>query len=192
MYKQRVGSRSQVINNIAKMTSGGLTKNDLKYNKFGKIVSKKMSNMAIQDNKLVNAGYHTKKGHFGSINMNGGVNTYNNIRNTSNKKVLAEKLLYGNDSQWSIFLSNQRNKKDITSNEVFDNLIQILKIIKQYNKVLSNVWVDNNITLFKNIVKLFNKLQNNNNIIYLFRILKFNEDWYDSILNLPENKKRYI
>jgi len=23
-----------------------------------------MSNMAIQDNKLVNAGYHTKKGHF--------------------------------------------------------------------------------------------------------------------------------
>ncbi len=41
MYKQRVGSRSQVINNIAKMTSGGLTKNDLKYNKFGKIVSKK-------------------------------------------------------------------------------------------------------------------------------------------------------
>jgi len=122
--------------------------------------------------------------------MNGGVNTYNNIRNTSNKKVLAEKLLYGNDSQWSIFLSNQRNKKDITSNEVFDNLIQILKIIKQYNKVLSNVWVDNNITLFKNIVKLFNKLQNNNNIIYLFRILKFNEDWYDSILNLPENKKK--
>jgi hypothetical protein len=39
----RIGSRTQVMNRNAKMTGGGLKKKDLKYNKQGKIVSKKMS-----------------------------------------------------------------------------------------------------------------------------------------------------
>mgnify|MGYP006082335007 CR=1 FL=1 len=40
-FKQRIGTRSQVMNGIAKMTGGGLTKNKLKYNNKGTIVSKK-------------------------------------------------------------------------------------------------------------------------------------------------------
>jgi hypothetical protein len=40
---KRIGSRLQVIKGISYMTSGGLKKGDLKYNKQGKIVSKKMS-----------------------------------------------------------------------------------------------------------------------------------------------------
>ncbi len=40
------GSRKQVMNGHAKHTSGGLTKNDLTYNKWGAIVSKKVQQQA--------------------------------------------------------------------------------------------------------------------------------------------------
>jgi len=45
---QRVGTRNQVMNGIAKMTGGGLKKKDLKYNKHRKIVSKKASSIALR------------------------------------------------------------------------------------------------------------------------------------------------
>jgi len=41
-----IGNRKQVMNNIATKTSGKLEKNDLIYNKNGKIVSKLKSNIA--------------------------------------------------------------------------------------------------------------------------------------------------
>jgi uncharacterized protein (DUF1810 family) len=61
---QRVGSRAQVMHGNAKMTGGGLKKKDLKYNKQGKIVSKKMSTRAKKEKRLQKAGYITKKGGF--------------------------------------------------------------------------------------------------------------------------------
>ncbi len=48
----------------AKMTGGRLMKKDLKYNKAGKIVSKKMSKMAKKEMRLQKAGYKTQKGVF--------------------------------------------------------------------------------------------------------------------------------
>ena len=39
----KIGTRKQVIYGIAKQTSGGLTKQELKYNKYGKIISKRIS-----------------------------------------------------------------------------------------------------------------------------------------------------
>ena len=62
----RVGSRAQVMHGNAKQTSGGLMKKDLKYNKHGKIVSKKMSQIAKKEKRLENAGYITQKGVFGA------------------------------------------------------------------------------------------------------------------------------
>ena len=57
----------------AKMTGGGLRKKDLKYNKQGKIVSKKMSQRAKKEKRLQKAGYTTVKGQFGTIrDMKGG------------------------------------------------------------------------------------------------------------------------
>ena len=38
---QKVGSRAKVMHGGAEKTSGGLTKDDLMYNKAGRIVSKK-------------------------------------------------------------------------------------------------------------------------------------------------------
>lgn len=75
-FKQRVGSRAQVMHGTAKMTSGGLMKKHLKYNKRGKIVSKKASKTAKKLNKLVKAGYKTKKGKFGVV-MKGGIGSSN-------------------------------------------------------------------------------------------------------------------
>ena len=72
---QRVGSRAQVMHGNAKQTGGGLKKKDLKYNKQGKIVSKKMSAMAKKEKRLQKAGYTTKKGQFGTVRtMRGGTN----------------------------------------------------------------------------------------------------------------------
>jgi hypothetical protein len=61
---QRVGSRTQVMHGNAKQTSGGIKKNDLKYNKQGKIVSKKMSTRAKKEKRLQKAGYTPIKGIF--------------------------------------------------------------------------------------------------------------------------------
>ena len=59
-----VGSRAEVWHGTAKKTSGGLLKKDLKKNKRGRIVSKKMSNRAKKEKRLEKAGYKTKKGVF--------------------------------------------------------------------------------------------------------------------------------
>ena len=61
---KRVGTRAQVMHGNAKMTGGGLMKKDLKYNKTGKIVSKKLSRIATKEQRLQKAGYKTQKGVF--------------------------------------------------------------------------------------------------------------------------------
>jgi hypothetical protein len=77
---QRVGSRAQVMHGNAKQTGGGLKKKDLKYNKQGKIVSKKMSAMAKKEKRLQKAGWVTQKGVFGAVRtMKGGVKSCNDI-----------------------------------------------------------------------------------------------------------------
>ena len=66
-FEQNVGSRAQVWHGTAKKTKGGLTKSALMKNKHGRIVSRKMHFTAKKQNRLVKAGYITKKGHFGFI-----------------------------------------------------------------------------------------------------------------------------
>ena len=65
--KQRFGSKAQVMNGTAMMTTGRLKKGDLKYNKRGRIVSRKRSARAKREKRLEKAGYKTKKGVFGAI-----------------------------------------------------------------------------------------------------------------------------
>ena len=60
-----VGTKAQVFHGTAKHTSGGLTRKDLKYNKHGRIVSRKASEQGKKALKhLVKAGYKAKKGQF--------------------------------------------------------------------------------------------------------------------------------
>lgn len=60
-----LGSRAEVMHGTAKHTSGGLTKKDLKYNKHGRIVSRKASDAGKKALKrLEAAGYKARKGAF--------------------------------------------------------------------------------------------------------------------------------
>jgi hypothetical protein len=64
---RRIGSRAQVMHGTAHHTTGGLTKTDLKYNKAGRIVSRKKSATAKKDKRLVKLGFKTVKGKFGVV-----------------------------------------------------------------------------------------------------------------------------
>jgi hypothetical protein len=63
------GSRAEVMHGTAKHTSGGLTKGDLKYNKWGSIVSKRKSEQAKKQKHLEKAGWTAKKGKFGAVKI---------------------------------------------------------------------------------------------------------------------------
>jgi len=65
-YQKIRGSRTQVMNGTAYMTTGELTKNQLVYSKEGYIVSKKKHITAKKEMRLEKYGYFTKKGKFGS------------------------------------------------------------------------------------------------------------------------------
>ncbi len=60
-----IGTRAEVMHGSAHHTSGGLTRKDLKYNKHGRIVSRKASERGKKALKhLIKAGYKAKKGTF--------------------------------------------------------------------------------------------------------------------------------
>ena len=87
MFKKTVGSRAEVWHGTAKKTSGGLMKKDLKMNKRGRIVSKKMSNRAKKEKRLEKAGYKTKKGVFKKFKAKkrGGENSNNETNEATGK-----------------------------------------------------------------------------------------------------------
>ena len=66
-FEKLIGSRAQVWHGTAFKTSGGLTKNKLKMNKNGRIVSKKKHETAKKEKRLEKAGYKTRKGVFGAV-----------------------------------------------------------------------------------------------------------------------------
>ena len=91
-----VGSRAEVWHGTAKKTSGGLLKKDLKKNKRGRIVSKKMSNRAKKEKRLEKAGYKTKKGVFKKFKAKkrGGMNGKNNGVALASKMLKKEEINY--------------------------------------------------------------------------------------------------
>lgn len=64
-----IGSRRQVGNGNAYKTAGGLRKHQLKKNKRGRWVSRRMSDIAKKQKRLIKKGYGTKKGTFGYIKI---------------------------------------------------------------------------------------------------------------------------
>ena len=72
VYDMLEGSRAQVMHGTAYKTSGGLTKDKLKYNKWGKIVSAKKSATEKKMQRLKKHGYTAKKGKFGAVKIAGG------------------------------------------------------------------------------------------------------------------------
>jgi len=70
-YKHLTGSRTQVMNQNAYKTSGGLLKHELMMNKWGRIVSRLKHKTAKRERRLEKAGYFTEKGKFGASKKQG-------------------------------------------------------------------------------------------------------------------------
>lgn len=68
-YAELVGSRAQVYHGSAFRTSGGLTKKDIRMNKWNRLVSKAKSMKAKKENRLEKSGFFAKKGQFGVVKM---------------------------------------------------------------------------------------------------------------------------
>ena len=104
-YKLRVGSRAQVMRGTAKMTAGGLGKRQLKYNKSGKIVSRRASNVARKANKLVKAGYITQKGVFGVTKIGGATTQTKSIDtliNELSRQHVSSRIEYFKENVWNL------------------------------------------------------------------------------------------
>lgn len=69
MPDHAVGSRAEVMHHTADHTSGGLTVSDLKYNRWGRIVSRRKSASAKKEKRLHKAGYTARKGKFGAVKI---------------------------------------------------------------------------------------------------------------------------
>ena len=109
----RIGSRAQVMHGTAKMTGGGLKKKDLKYNKQGKIVSKKMSAMAKKEKRLQKAGYTTKKGQFGAVKiMKGGYTEVPRIKLELRNKIPNTLILNDNTTRTIFYLMGNVKLED--------------------------------------------------------------------------------
>ena len=119
---EKIGSRAKVMHGTAEKTSGGLKRSDLKYNKFGKIVSKKASNSAKKNNNLVRAGYTTQKGIFGTI-LKGGANKKENNSKTNEN---TQKKIQRSQKRNEVIEEISKNK-NMTSDvqKLFDELIKI-------------------------------------------------------------------
>ena len=140
-FKQKIGTRAQVMHGTAKITGGGLTKRQLKYNKRGKIVSKKASKLAKKNNRLVKAGFLTRKGHFGVVKR-GGATRFQYIKNSIIKKPIIYNISEKNNlySKQNIYVSylNKPNMPSAESHVTGTSLLTPrIKNILNTNKVIN-------------------------------------------------------
>ena len=153
---QTIGSRAQVMHGNAKKTSGGLTKSQLKYNKQGNIVSKKASALAKKNNRLVKAGYVTRKGQFG-VNMKGG-GGYKIISNPQNELKTKKIISYCIPGLFNTWKPNNNavsiNNK--TGQIIFNNINNI-----NYNYLYKKNGYTNQYRLYLNARKVVFKFKTN-------------------------------
>ena len=129
---QRVGTRCQVMHGNAKMTGGGLRKKDLKYNKQGKIVSKKVSARAKREKRLQKAGWVTTKGQFGAFQIKGGASTNEPNPDTREgmKKLVGDEI---SNVDFNKFLNQEFVlSKEVGSIKVFDIIKRVINYFFEY------------------------------------------------------------
>ena len=156
IYKQRIGSRAQVMHETAKMTSGGLTKKHLKYNKHHKIVSRKASNAAKKSKNLIKAGYLTKKGHFGVFKKGGAFSSVE--ENIQDVKYKVNILPYFSESWYTKVLGIKFKK--LTSQPIIAYLLNALK--SKSHDPLNNELIEEIISINKLFFDIINKQLNIN------------------------------
>lgn len=176
-FKKKIGTRAEVMNNTAKMTSGGLMKKNLKYNKQGKIVSKKASKTA---KKLSKERYKTKNIKFNSV----GGSLIESMKNIHTSKKLNMKNIYN-----KIYNDIQKCESEYIGFEIVDNQLQ-------YHCVdINNITGMVDVTLEENKLKYIDRtnqvkyqicISNNGNNKFKLLLLLLKEKISNSII--PEIK----
>ena len=160
---EKIGSRAKVMHGNAERTGGGLIKKDLKYNKQGKIVSKKASKSAKNNNNLQKAGYFTKKGVFGAFQTGGMHNesiTVNNLLN-DRIKIYTQNLLAAN-LIGATLIHSITDKFKRTYGNTQEQIIEKIKISEEILKSIDEKYVDYCILLIEHITNEFNTRNPNN------------------------------
>lgn len=141
----------------ATKTSGGLTKSQLKYNKQGKIVSKKASALAKKNNRLVKAGFITRKGEFGiSGKMRGGVGEWDEHNDSSDDvHILYDDPEFGN-KVWCL--------RNILTSDNIEYILQETASLLNQNKTITMIQYTH--LIYTYIVTIINLYLWNNNINY--------------------------
>ena len=162
--KQTTGSRAQVMHGTAKKTTGGLTKSQLKYNKQGKIVSKKASALAKKNNRLVKAGFVTRKGVFG-VSMRGGM--------VHNKYTSSNALLYDPLTPLSL---NSRIYNGVSGSKVFNGQYDGNNCIIKFNATDSEISIFKNESIYHILPIIYNILTDKDNILSLLSSAELSQE----------------
>ena len=117
-YEMLIGTRAQVWHGTAYKTSGGLTKTDLLQNKNGRIVSRAKHSTAKKENRLVKAGFGTKKGVFGYVQLN---------KKTKSKRGGAGNMLGNNNG---VLNNNNNNNNGVLNNNNNNNPMMKMAAVK--------------------------------------------------------------
>ena len=189
LFNKRIGSRAQVMHGNALMTGGGLRKKDLKYNKQGKIVSKKKSSIAKKEKRLQKAGWTTKKGQFGAVRfmIGGGISYYDDLKTVFQ---INDSILLSDDD---IGLYDRYMKIDKTNNSSnigskIKNKNQNIEFIKFNAKVLNFIKEQ-----YRNPSNVFDKLTGTYlflGIYTIFRLDKETVDFLYELSNIESNSNK--
>lgn len=152
----KVGTRKQVMNGDAVKTSGGLMPGDLRVNKYGKIVSVKVSDNAI--NRLNNMKGGETWAYLYKLDMNKNINTTYNCGDTlelddNNYIVLFKTAKYYIIVKIDDFIKNIYNKSTFKLNVFLDKLWydQIKKNSREnVKKLKKNLFTKEYLIVYKN------------------------------------------
>ena len=191
MVYYNIGSRAKVMHGKAKQTGGGLRKKDLKYNKRGRIVSKKASIAAKRSNNLVKAGYVTKKGVFGVVKRGGAVSKSRKKKDVSDIIKILEliKVVKGNGSRkYRIRIEKLIKGKQILNLIDINNIIIICKkAILKTNKEDSKIYFSRICDILIEYKNKIIEIEYGLNIFELIHslVVSYNISWATQNNNLP-------
>lgn len=168
---RRIGSRAQVMHGNAKQTGGGLKKKDLKYNKRGKIVSKKMSTIARMKQKKQYGGLWTDELTQHDINIlapllrdlielsSGGPNL-TSFRKKNIKTIEELNNAYKLDKETSKQIERNYKRHSYKTNTTYNNhLVSIL-----YKLAKDGIYIQTYIHIVQYILNIFIKIDKPTNI----------------------------
>ena len=170
------GTRKEVMNNNALMTGGGLIKSNLKYNKYGKIVSIKMSNKAKQRYSLY-GGTNNEMTRRSNIEMK--KKEINNEMTRRSNIEMKKKEINNEMTRRSNIEMTRRSNIEMKKKEINNEMTKLA--INKIKDRLNNLGLNININLNNLNNQVLLKLTNIEN-----NLTNFDKMFYDAIIYIKE------